>query len=201
MKSEMARTAPNSRVALWISIFVTVLAWFGCSTMSESIKEPSVGLNGGFENSQSGLPVNWLVYSPSTIPTGNYELSFDKVDFKEGRQSLKFLVQECSSTGGWHSPGITQQYPAKPGESYWISFWIKNAGCDYTVKVGGVDAKTGQYQTVDSSKNNTDKWKFVEYEFIVPRQYDRIRFELSICSPGSLWIDDITIVQSNSESR
>ena len=73
--------------------------------MSETIVDESVDMNGGFEHTQSGLPVNWLVYSPSTIPTGNYELSFDKTDFKEGKQSLKFLIHECSATGGWYSPG------------------------------------------------------------------------------------------------
>lgn len=119
--------------------------------MSESIRKPSVGMNGGFEYSESGLPVNWIVYLPSNIPTGNYELIFDTVDFQEGKQALKFVADECSQTGGSHSPGITQEYPAEPGRSYKISFWIKNDGCDYVVSAGGVDTKTVQLQTVDSS--------------------------------------------------
>ena len=159
-------------------------------------------MNGGFEHTQSGLPVNWLVYSPSTIPTGNYELSFDEADFKEGKHSLKFLVHECAATGGWHSPGITQEYPAPPG-AYRISFWIKNEGCQYSVSVGGVTAKTGEYEIADSSEETTDSWKLVEHAFTMSRQYDRIRFELSIRSPGTLWIDDVKIepVDGGGEQR
>ena len=68
--------------------------------MSEHVKDEFVGMNGGFEHVRSGLPINWLVYSPSTIPTGDYELIIDRDDFKEGQQSLRFLVHECSPTGG-----------------------------------------------------------------------------------------------------
>jgi hypothetical protein len=33
----------------------------------------------------------------------------------------------------------------------------------------------------------------VERRYTVPREYDRLRFELSIRSPGTLWIDGVTI--------
>jgi hypothetical protein len=197
MKSTMARTTPTRRAALGSSILLAMLVWPGCARMSESIRKPSVGVNGGFEYTESGLPINWLVYSPSTIPTRKYELSFDKVDFQEGKQALKFIVDECSQTGGRHSPGITQEYPAEPGRSYKISFWIKNDGCDYVVSAGGVDAKTAQLNTVDLSQESTSKWKFVTHELNVPRQFRRIRFELSIRSSGSLWIDDVRIEPFN----
>jgi hypothetical protein len=167
--------------------------------MSEHIKDKSVGMNGSFEHTRSGLPVNWLVYSPSTIPTGNYELIFDRTDSKEGNHSLRFFVHECSVTGGWHSPGISQEYPAIPGESYLISFWIKNEGCEYVVEVGGVDAKTGQSEIIISSKETTDSWKYTEHAFTMPQRYETIRFDLSIRSPGSLWIDDVKIEHINSE--
>ena len=193
----MTLTAPNTRGAFWVWILLTILPWLSCAKMSESIEDESVGMNGGFEHTQSGLPVNWLVYSPSTIPTASYELIFDRADFKEGKQSLKFLIHKCSATGGWHSPGITQEYPAIPGESYVISFWIKNEGCEYVVRVGSVDAKTGQYETVDSSKETTGSWKLIEHAFTIPQQYEIIRFELSILSPGSLWIDDVKIEHIN----
>ena len=139
------------------------------------------------------------MYSPPTIPTGNTELSLDKVDFKEGKQALKFIVDDCSATGGRHSPGITQEYRAKPGTSYKISFWIKNNDCDYVVSAGGVDAKTAQLKTVDSSQEPTGTWKFVTHELSLPRRFRRIRFELSIRSSGILWIDDVRIEPVNNE--
>ena len=193
----MAPTTAIRRAALGSSILLTTLVWPGCARMSEFIRKPSVGMNGGFEHTEAGLPVNWIVYSPSTIPTGNYELSFDKVEFREGKQAMRFIVDECSPTGGRHSPGITQEYRAKPGTSYKISFWIKNKGCDYVVSAGGVDTKTGQLKTVDSSQQSTSTWKFVTHELSLPRQFRRIRFELSIRSSGILWIDDVRIEPVN----
>ena len=178
----------------WIPIaFLPLLACVACSPMSEQIKDLSVGMNGGFEHTRSGLPVNWIVYSPATIPSGSYELLFDDTDFKEGEQSLRFDVEECSSTGGWHSPGLTQEFPAEPGTTYAIRFWIKSKDCDWTVSVGAVGAKTGEYETVDSSGVRTDSWRRVDREYTMPPVYERLRLELSITSPGSLWIDDVRI--------
>jgi hypothetical protein len=160
--------------------------------MSETVRLKSAGMNGGFEHVRSELPVNWLVYSPTTIPTGNYQLTVDGDDFKEGRQSLRFLVHECSTTGGWHSPGIAQQFSATPGD-YLVSFWVKNGGCNYVVSAGGVSAKTAKYKTVDSSKSGVKSWRHVKYPITISEPHKEIRFELSIRSPGKLWIDDVKI--------
>jgi len=72
----------------------------GSTQMSEEIYDKTVGMNGSFEVTESGLPVNWLIYTPETIPTGDYDLIIDTTEYKDGRQSLKFLVRECSPTGG-----------------------------------------------------------------------------------------------------
>ena len=137
--------------------------------------------------------MNWLVYSPKTIPTGDYELILDQADFQEGTQSLKFLVHECSPTGGWLSPGIAQQYPATSGASYRISFWIKSKGSNWVVIFGGVAPKTAQYESIDSSSITAGSWRHVEQEYTIPPEYENIRFELSIRSPGTVWIDDVRI--------
>ena len=152
-----------------------------------------MGINGGFEYTRSGLPINWIVYSPGTIPSGRYELLLDRADFREGKQSLRFLVDACSPTGGWHSPGITQQYPAEPGTTYAIRFWVKNEGCDWAVSVGGVTATTGAYEVLAGAEVPQGSWQRVEQRYTLAPQYEQLRFELSITSPGSLWIDDVRI--------
>jgi hypothetical protein len=176
-----------------IGIVLAIGLSLGCSRMSETIVDATIGPNGGFEEERSGLPAHWLVYSPATLPSGKYELTFDRGDFKEGSQSLKFSVEECSAVGGWLSPGIAQEYPAIPGGTYRISFWIKNEGCDYVVSAGGVSAKTGDHVVVDSAQDSGSAWRRVEYPITIAPQYERIRFELSIRSPGRLWIDDVKI--------
>lgn len=175
-------------------------AWFpiallagACRPLSEEVRDPSAGMNGGFEEVQSGLPVNWLVYSPATIPTGSYELLFDDADFKEGQQSLRFHVRECSAEGGWRSPGLTREFPAEPGTTYAVRFWVKTEGCDWKVTIGGVTAMTGEYETLRSSETPAGAWHHVEREYTVKPEYDRLRFELSITSPGDVWIDDVRV--------
>jgi len=181
----------KTKICAWIA--VAALGAAGCQEMSEQVVDRSAGTNGGFEHTRSGLPVNWLVYSPKTIPTGSYKLGFDKKDFKEGKQSLRFAVDKCSSDGGWHSPGFCQEFPATPGTTYAIRFWIKSRGCKWTSSMGGVSAKTGDFVKVDSTAVAQGSWQRVERKYKVPLRYDRLRFELSIRSPGTLWIDDVRI--------
>ncbi len=198
MKTVTYRT---SNVVLIITILAIVLL-YGCTKMSETIQDKTAGMNGSFEVTESGLPVNWLIYTPKTIPTGDYDLVIDTTEYKEGRQSLKFLVRECSATGGWHSPGLSNEYKAIPGETYRVSFWIKNDGCEFFIKIGGVSAFDGKYETIVKSKEKIDTWKHYEYNYKMPSEnkFDRIRIEMNILHPGSFWIDDITIEGINGKS-
>lgn len=178
-----------------VIVLLAALPLVGCTKMSELIEDESVGMNGGFEHARNGLPVNWLVYTPETVKEGSdFDIILDTTDFKEGRQSLKFLVRECSAIGGWHSPGISREYPALSGETYLISFWIKSEGSDYRVEIGGVHGwKNLEDETVDSSEHAADGWKHVAYEFTLPVESNKIRFLLNALSPGSLWVDDVRI--------
>lgn len=163
--------------------------------MSEEISDDSAGINGSFEKTKSGLPVNWLLYSPQTIPSGDYDLILDSTNFKDGRQSLKFLVRECSAAGGWRSPGLAKEYHAKPAETYKVSFWIQNTGCVVRVQFGGVSAFEGKMETILNLQEDIDAWKQFEYTYQMPpdKDFNRIRFELNILRPGNFWIDDVRI--------
>jgi len=198
MKTIIFRT---SNIFFILTIIATILLG-GCTQMSEEIHDKTVGMNGSFEVTESGLPVNWLIYTPKTIPTGDYELIIDTTDYKDGKQSLKFLVRECSPTGGWHSPGFCQEYEAIPGELYRVSFWVKNEGSDFRVEIGGVSTFDGKYETIVKSKQKIDTWKHFEYNYKMPleKKFDTIRFKMNILSPGSFWIDDIKIEGINGKS-
>jgi len=163
------------------------------SQMSEYIPDKTAGMNGSFEVTKSGLPVNWLVYTPKTIPTGDYDLIIDTVEFKDGKQSLKFLVRECSANGGWHSPGFCNQYKADPGDTYKVSCWIKNVESEFIIRIGGISATKGQYDTIFRSKETINSWQFLNYTYSIPEKMDFIRFEMNIIQPGTFWIDDVKI--------
>ena len=91
--------------------------------MSVLKKDPSIGFNGSFEHTHEGLPVNWQIYTSQTVPTGNFDAGADTTLAKDGHSSMLFTVRQCDSTGGWLSPGLASQIPARPGQVYRISFW------------------------------------------------------------------------------
>jgi hypothetical protein len=182
------------KVYLFFIFFIIAIILLGaCSRFSESIRDKTAGINGSFEYTKSGLPVNWLIYTPKTVPTGDFELIIDATEHKEGKQSLKFLVRECSPFGDRLSPGFCQEYKAIPGESYKVSFWVKNDGCEFSVIIGGVSASEGQYDTVVRSKETFSEWKRFEYDYTMPSEFKIIRFELNVLQPGTFWVDDIRI--------
>jgi len=164
--------------------------------MSEKITDKSAGMNGGFEVSKNGIPVNWVMYTPKTVADAKFEIVLDKDVFKEGKQSLRFDVDKCSSIGGWNSPGFTNEFfemgKYKGEGKYKLSFWIKNDGTEFKISAGGVSGMKGKMNTLIQENDQIADWKYFEYQIDIPK--DRwLRMELNILQPGTLWIDDIKI--------
>ena len=179
--------------ALLLGLFLILSA---CIQMSEKETDPSAGLNGGFEMSKNGLPVNWLMYTPKTVPNAEFKIELDDDVFKEGKQSLKFDVKKCDSIGGWLSPGFTNEFSDNgrfEGQGiYKLSFWIKNNGTKYQVRAGGVSPSGGDMKILVKGGGQLEGWKFFEYEIDVP-QDTHLRLELNILHPGTFWIDAVQI--------
>ena len=168
----------------------------GCTSMSEQEIDETAGLNGGFELTKNGIPVNWLMYTPETVPTGDFTITLDKSEFLEGSQSLRFDIKECSSDGGWHSPGFTNEFfevgkymgPAK----YKLRFWAKNDGTRWKMTAGSVESHGGEMNSLIDSDDNLSEWELFEYEINV--QEDQwLRVQLNLLSPGTFWIDDFQV--------
>lgn len=181
----------QGNVLTTVGVIAILLA--GCRPLSESVIDESAGFNGGFEVTQNGLPVNWLVYTPRTIPTGDYDLIIDTVEYKAGKQSLKFLVRDCSRDGGNRSPGFSKEYRASPAATYTVGFWVKNEGAEFRARIGGVSAEEGHYETIVQLAEDIPTWRYYEREYTMPSEFDRIRFELNVLRPGTFWIDEVTI--------
>ena len=165
----------------------------GCVKMHVSVPDETAGINGGFEVVKSGLPVNWLLYAPTTVPQGDYDLVIDTVQFRGGKQSLKFDVRQCSDDGGWHSPGFSREFKATPGTTYTVGFWVKNDGAEFVAKVGGVSQTYGRYETIVRSRDSIPTWKYYEHTYTVPQGFGKLRFEVNVLRPGTFWIDEVTI--------
>ena len=167
-----------------------------CNQMSEHRRDNSAGLNGGFEISENGIPVNWLMYTSKTVPNADFKIILDNKDFKEGKQSLRFDVKECEEVGGWRSPGFTNEFfevGRYYGQArYKLSFWIKNNGSKFKITAGGVASKGGDMITLIESDEDIIAWKKIEYEIEIPEER-WLRMELNIIRPGTFWIDEIKI--------
>jgi len=176
-----------------VNFILSLFLFIGCQQMSEQVQDETAGINGGFEISKNNLPVNWLLYTPNTVKTGDFKIVLDDMDFKEGKQSLKFDVKECSYVGGRLSPGFTNQFKAIPGKQYKLSFWIKNKDSKFIVLAGGVSPLTGDMKTLIKSNEQIDSWKFLDFLINIPDEHESLRLEVNIVKPGTFWIDDIKI--------
>lgn len=175
------------------TILLTTFYLMSCTQMSESVMSEKVGLNGGFEIIENGLPVNWLFYTKNTCKNGDFDIITDTADFKEGKKSVKFQIRSCSDRGDRFSPGLANETEVKSGETYKVSFWYKNSGCKFYYKIRGVNAKSGVDVPMLISSEITNDWKLIETTYTIPDQINRLRFELNVLSPGSFWIDDVKI--------
>jgi len=175
--------------------------------MSETV---TTGYNGSFEVTKSGLPVGWSFYTPRTVPNGDFDIVMDRTDFKEGEQSLKFVVRKCESTGGRLSPGFFTDFrianftppgafESRPGETYRISFWAKNTGSEFVFKARGVSAKEGDPGVVIRSKETINAWRQFECTYTIPPKM-WLRLELNVVQPGTFWIDHLQIVRVNDKA-
>ena len=150
-------------------------------------------MNGSFEVSENELPVNWLIYTPETTQEGDFDVYIDEEISRAGEKSLKFDIRNCSSAGGRKSPGITQEWDVLPGENYIIRFWMINEGTNFRASTGWVSAFEGKLEKIVSTDKDIPDWKLYEYRYSMPSDRDKIRFELSILSAGTVWIDEFSI--------
>lgn len=190
----------------FILLLLTIAFTGGCGPFSEVEEDPSAGVNGGFEIARNGLPVNWLMYTPNTVPGADFRIGLDTEVVKEGKQSLRFDVKRCAKRGGgWHSPGFTNEFfeegKGRFGEGrYKISFWVRNVGSTYCITAGGVSTMQGEMQTLIKTNERSDDWKRLEYEVEIPK--DRwLRLQLNILEPGMFWIDDVRIERIDGETE
>lgn len=186
----------NIRTGACLLIFLVCALHISGQQKSEIITDKNAGINGSFESSKNGLPLNWQVYSPKTVPNSKFKVTLDKTEVQEGAQSLHFEVTKCDSTGGWKSPGITSEFMEvgkfEGMRPYRITCWVKTNGAAYRLSAGSVNAESGNMKVLESRKSANEEWRFIMHEVHIAKD-QWLRLELNVLSPGHLWIDDIRI--------
>lgn len=179
----------------------------GCVIPGTGEFDKSVGHNGSFEIVRSGLPVNWYV-SRRPIRKGNAEFSVDTTDAVDGKHSLKIVVHGVTDPPS-RAPWVFQTRPAEPGAPYAVSFWLKSQACALQVWIRneGKDPFFGFSEaekldhaahppvrsTIGGGDTRPDEWRQFRYNYAMPETDDKIRFELRIVRPCTLWLDDVRI--------
>ncbi len=161
--------------------------------MSESIRDESAGLNGGFEKTKNNLPLNWLVYTQNTAGYGDFSILIDSINAIEGKQCLHFAVKDCSKEGGRFSPGISTEIKAQAGNTYKISCKIKNRGSAFCIRLSGVNAFEASPGPELCSSESIPEWREIELEYTLTENMEKLRLEVSVLSPGDFWIDHVKI--------
>lgn len=174
---------------LWM-LFVLLIS--ACTKLSETVSSSSSGINGGFEIFESGLPVNWSVYTPEIVKDGEFKILPDQEVFCEGKQSLMFDVKSCSDQGGHYSPGFFGEYHQFGFGQYEISGYILNQNTHYRIAAGPVSTHHGSVITLIDKRDTDLNWMPFSFLVDVP-EGSHLRFEMSVLSAGVCRIDQLKI--------
>ncbi len=196
------KTTKRTRSNLKHGVFMIALVVLGSCTsqMSQSVMDKKAGLNGGFELVKNGLPVNWLCYTQLTTGSGDFDIYANEADKTEGKQSLTIDVRTCSDKGGRFSPGLAKEFEVIPGETYVITFKVKQTTTQTKITLNAVAAIRKSDDLIIRLKEPITDWQTLSYEYKVPASMPRIRFEISVLKPGIFQIDEVTIRKKDSAS-
>ena len=169
-------------------------------SLSNIERDSEAGFNGSFEVVKSGLPANWYVHRVP-LEDGDVEISYDSDDRVDGTQSLKLLVHRVEGSR-WRGPGLFQVTDAVEGQTYRVSFWLKNRGCRIRILIDSEFPESREprnpiTQVLDVESTGLDTWQRFDFTYTVPEHYRDIRFELNVLAPGTVWVDDVRIEPSS----
>ena len=185
---------------IFTSIFVACNPFSKSNLLSDSTSEKIIGINGGFEEVKDNLPLNWLIYSPKTIPKADFKITLDQKVYKEGMQSLRFDVLQANDGANGKYPGFTNEFfevGKFSGEaSYKLSFWLKNTESKFVIKAGSVSEKSGVMSVLKLGNETISDWTYYEYDIYIP-EGQWLRIQLNILEAGTFWIDDVQIHHIN----
>lgn len=195
----------RTTVLLGVATLAAVLALrlVGGRRLSTIERDPSAGLNGSFEVARSGIPVNWYVYH-RPLEAGEATLTLDTLDAADGRQSVRIETRTVGGRG-WNAPGLFHVEDAVNGETYDVSFWLKQEGGRVGVRITSEKPESGGErqpitETFSPDSTGGGAWRRFTYTYTVPARYVDVRFELNVLSPGTVWIDGVSIEKATETS-
>ena len=180
-----SRTTAIGLVALF-GLFV-----MSCGSDELSIGDSASGLNGGFETTEHGYPVNWAFF-PNPETDSALQVVLDSEDVAEGAHSLKVVVGPSEVL-----PAIrSRRIPVQPGRDYRLAMSVKNEGCDIQVNriVQGPHGKTvHRRDMIISTSASLPEWETFEEILSVAPDEGNVVLVVMLGASGTVWLDDVRV--------
>ena len=162
-----------------------------CQSNELSKVAEEAGLNGSFETTDSGYPVNWAFF-PNPESDDSCQISVETTKAEEGEQSLKLTTNQSEKTVGFRS----RRVPVEPGKTYQISFAIQNDGCNLKVRriiqdKSGTDNRRSEI-IVNTSSVSAD-WETFTEMLVVQEGERHVVLVFLVDGPCSLWVDNVQV--------
>jgi hypothetical protein len=151
----------------------------------------TAGLNGGFEITDSGYPVNWA-FGPNPETSNAFDLLIDTEHVIEGNNALKLVIMQRDRTISVRSRRI----PVQIGMDYRVSLWVTNGGCSLLVNRVMTDASGKTHMrpnTIVETSASSDQWQQFEDVFSIAEDEANVFLIFLIDGPCNFWADDVKI--------
>jgi len=175
----------------WLAATLGAACVLAAACQSDELLERNgtAGLNGSFEITQAGYPVNWAFF-PNPEADSTLRVVFDSNQVVEGSHSLKLVVRPSDKLPALRSSQVAVQ----PGKKYRFRLSFRNEGCSLKVNriVQDASGKTVRRQDfiIDTSVSSTD-WETFEETLSVAQDEAQVLLVIIIAGSGTVWLDNV----------
>jgi hypothetical protein len=133
------------------------------------------------------------MYTPKTAKGSSFKLQMDTLQGYKGKNCIRWDVKRVSKDGGRFTPGLTKEISVKPGEKYALKFWVKSNHVTFNITLMSVSDKCSvKEETYQVSSSAVDYWEEFTLWYTVPNDYNKVRVEFSIATPGKASLDEVS---------
>ncbi len=179
------------RLGLAALLGMAIVLLSACQSDELIKRHGTAGLNGGFETTEDGYPVNWAFF-PTPEADSPFQVAVDSVDVLEGNFSLRVTTMSGEKLPGFRSRRVEVQ----PGKDYRLSLSFKNDGCHLQVRrtLQNAIGKTNLRQDfiIDTSAPST-QWDTFEETLVISGDEANVLLVFLIDGSGTVWFDDVKV--------
>ncbi len=177
----------------WFAVILGALCAMSVACESDELlkRHGSAGMNGSFEITDDGYPVNW-VFFPNPEADNTLRVVLDSNEVVDGSHSLKLVVRTRDKL-----PAIRSREVAfEPGNTYRFSMSYWNEGCTLTVNRIVMDAsgKTVRRRdpVIDTSVPSNG-WEYFEETLSIAEDEAKMLLVIIINGSGTVRLDGANV--------